>query len=142
MSEHSLNSKDRDFEQALGRLQPHVGCASLDRLLFEAGRASKTNKQRPWQVLSGVLGLLLVCSLVGQLGPSESVISVQEDDFVVVTWSPPHDVAPDKRLFSSRDYLAMRRAVLERGVEALPSAQGNGGRAMTVREGFVEQEWH
>jgi len=61
--EEGLTPAEQELESALGRLKPAANTLNRDELMFNAGRASAGRKQ-PWQMLSGVLIVLLLCSVL------------------------------------------------------------------------------
>ena len=62
-NEENLSPAERELESALGQLKPVSNTLNRDVLMFNAGRATAGRKQ-PWQMLSGVLTVLLLCSVL------------------------------------------------------------------------------
>jgi hypothetical protein len=61
-NEENLNPAEQELESVLGQLKPIANTLNRDVLMFNAGRAS-VGKRRTWQMLSGVLTVLLFCSV-------------------------------------------------------------------------------
>ena len=62
-NEENLTPAEQELESALGQLKPIANMLNRDALMFNAGRAT-AGKKRPWQMLSGVLTVLLLCSVL------------------------------------------------------------------------------
>ena len=62
-NEENLTPAEQELESALGQLKPIANTLNRDVLMFNAGRAT-AGKKRPWQMLSGVLTVLLLCSVL------------------------------------------------------------------------------
>jgi hypothetical protein len=61
--EEKLTAAEQALESALGQLKPITNTLNRDAFMFNAGRAS-VGRKRPWQILSGVLTLVLLCSIL------------------------------------------------------------------------------
>jgi hypothetical protein len=61
--EEGLTPAEQELESALGQLKPAANTLNRDELMFNAGRAAAGNKQF-WQMLSGMLMVLLLCSVL------------------------------------------------------------------------------
>ncbi|MHC4627414.1 MAG: hypothetical protein ACYTDV_10580, partial [Planctomycetota bacterium] len=61
--EEGLTPAEHELESALGRLKPAANTLNRDALMFKAGLAAAGGR-RPWQMFSGVLTLLLLCSIL------------------------------------------------------------------------------
>ena len=61
--EENLSPAEKELESVLGHLKPTANTLSRDVLMFNAGR-STAGKKRPWQVLSGMLAVVLFCSVI------------------------------------------------------------------------------
>ena len=62
-NKEKLTPAEQELESALGQLKPIANKLNRDMLMFNAGRAT-VGKKRPWQMFSGVLVVLFVCSLL------------------------------------------------------------------------------
>ena len=63
MYEENLSPAEKELESVLSQLKPTANTLSRDILMFNAGR-STAGKKRPWQVLSGMLAVVLFCSVM------------------------------------------------------------------------------
>jgi len=98
--------------------------------MFHAGRASAGTK-RPWQMLSGVLTILLLGSVLirPDLGVSQResasahLVAFQE------TAPVDHSQPKSPEAFA---YLTLRRNVVRRGLNALPPGSGMGSSSQRV----------
>ncbi len=61
--EENLTPAEQELESVLGQLKPIANTLSRDVLMFNAGRAS-AGKKLPWQMFSGGLIVLLLCSVL------------------------------------------------------------------------------
>ncbi len=124
--ETPLTPSEREIEAALGGLRPTRASMNRDRLMFCAGRTSARRQNRIWQGMSGFLGIMLLVSVVNR--PPATVINTSTNTVASNAREPlPVNVAsqsPDSfnrgRPDRVTDYVRMRRAVLDRGIEALP----------------------
>jgi hypothetical protein len=132
MNFENLPAADRELECALAGITPAAPRQPRDEWLFKAGaesaRASFRRRLRTWQSLAAVLALSTTASilirpsdrtqprevggrheLAAQTGPSDSSPLTPRAPWV------PRPVDPDSAL-------ALRDAVLARGIDALPNA--------------------
>ena len=129
--EPGLTPAQQRMEAIMGQLSPSARALDQEMLIFEAGRASQGSK-RPWQVMCGILMVLLCGSLiirVPQTKPFAPTAVVQQI---------PAPVWPVEMQHSdgSLGYLELQRTVLANGLDALPSY-----RAMrTVNQKQLDQE--
>jgi hypothetical protein len=61
--EENLSPAEKALESALGQLKPISNTMNRDVFMFNAGRAS-VGRKRPWQIISGALTILLLCSIM------------------------------------------------------------------------------
>ncbi len=61
-NKENLSPAEQELESVLGQLKPIANTLNRDVLMFNAGRAT-AGKKLPWQMLSGVLIVLLLCSV-------------------------------------------------------------------------------
>ena len=93
--------------------------------MFSAGRASVRRRNRFWQGLSSTLAVLLLVSVVSR--PRPASLALRPETIVHNTPSPssrPAATVDEDRLEAFRQYVRTRRAVLDRGIEALPTLSG------------------
>ncbi len=126
--EPELSPAQQKLEALLGQLNPSVTGLDRDRLMFQAGRASR-GSHRPWQAACVVLTLLLGCSLMicPQQTPSPHEW-VQTTPLVT-----PVDVATSD---PASGYLKLQRQVMEEGLDHLPKSK----RGWSPRRSRFEQE--
>jgi hypothetical protein len=141
MSESTHDDELTTFEAALARMTPMPEGINIARLLFQAGRLSAPRRSWAWpcataasMMLAATLGLVLVVRPTPQ--PAERIVTV----FVPSPTPPAHQPelslpstgetpvpVPQPSLAtdteqppSEGDYLQIRRAILAKGLDALP----------------------
>ena len=128
MQDERLTPSEMELEAALSGLKPAGAIANRDRVMFLAGRASMRRRSHLWQGASAFLTIALIVSLLVRPKPETSLS--QRDLIVVVndqarSLSVASDATSDvdsAKVQAYREYVRLRRAVLERGVDALPAA--------------------
>jgi len=144
-NENGLTPAERELEAALGGLRPTRAIVDRDHVMFVAGRGSVRRQRRVWQGVSTCLALMLAVSIfvrpgakVVEVGP-EFVRSERQD--VVETTFASEAVEPvdTESLERFVECIRMRRAVVDRGVEALPTLKARrsrGGETSLTVEGL------
>jgi hypothetical protein len=122
-NEENLNPAEQELESALGQLKPIANTLNRDVLMFNAGRAT-AGKKRPWQMLSGVLVVLLLCSvwLRPDLNGTQSLPSAPEPgEFQMAQslYQPAEVESPD-----SLAYPMLRENIVRYGLDALRFQEG------------------
>ncbi len=123
--EESLTPAERELESALGQLKPAPNMLSRDELMFNAGIAA-AGKKRSWQMLSGALTILLLGSVLTQVGLngaaelSSPPITAQHEMPQTLNRSVQFESG------GSLEYVTLRQNVVERGLDALPLRRGVG----------------
>jgi len=124
-NDNGMTPLERELEAALGGLAPAQTNISRDQVMFCAGRASARRRNRLWQGLSSTLAVLLLVSIVSRPKPAS-----QEPRSEIVVHSMPSPpsrpaaTVDEDRAEAFRHYVRIRRAVLDRGVEAIPTLSG------------------
>lgn len=120
-----MTPPERELEAALGTLAPARTHISRDRLMFGAGRASVRRRSHLWQGVSSALAILLLVSLVSRPRPAalEHHLNTVADNMPALS-SRPATMVDENRAEAFRQYVRTRRAVLDRGVEAIPTSSG------------------
>lgn len=123
MHEENLTPAEREFEATLRGLSPAAPAIDRNQLMYRAGYAAGSRRQRSWQGLAAVLAAGLGLSLAMQ--------ALRHDDrHMYVTQAPPPaphiqpalDTPADKPGDSSGySYIALRNDVLKHGLAVLPS---------------------
>jgi len=136
--EEGLTPAERELESALGQLKPAPNLLNRDELMFSAGIAA-AGKKRPWQMLSGALTILLLCSVLVRIdlnGAGELSSPPNSAQFQVARTSHrPVQVESG----GSLEYVTLRRNVVERGLDALPLRRGvSGGAQRKSRRQLLE----
>ena len=121
--EEGLTPAEQALESALGQLKPAASTLNRDELMFNAGRAAVGRKQ-PWQMLSGLLTVLLLCSVLIRpdvRGPGES--SSPGDP---VQYQMAQTVYRPVQTESTGPlaYPRLRRNIVRHGLDALTFEQG------------------
>jgi hypothetical protein len=116
--EENLTPAEQALESALGQLKPVTNIMNRDKLMFNAGRAS-IGKKQPWQILSGVLTVLLLCSILihSDLRSNQTVPSDSEQNYFQVAqtqYEPAKVESPE-----SMSYPKLRENIIKHGMDAL-----------------------
>ena len=142
-----LTPSERELEAVLGGLRPAHSKMNRDRVMYLAGRMSTRGQNRIWQGLSFCLVAMLVVSIVSK--PRRPATEIRPE---IVADATPNMTG---RGFSARlpepferrgfesfvNYVRTRRAVLDRGMEALPASRAAppaGGEPPLTRERLIE----
>ena len=122
-NEENLNPAEQELESALGQLKPIANTLNRDVLIFNAGRAT-AGKKRPWQMFSGVLVVLLLCSVWVRpdLNGTQSLSSVPEPGEFQMTQALYQPVQAESR--DSLAYPMLRQNIVRYGLDALRFQQG------------------
>ncbi|MHC4431962.1 MAG: hypothetical protein ACYTBS_08990 [Planctomycetota bacterium] len=123
--EEGLTPAEQELELALGRLKPAANTLNRDALMYNAGLAAARGK-RPWQMFSGVLTLLLLCSILirPELRRTEGFSSpgdIGEFQVAQAVYAPVQ-----AEPFGSLVYPKLRQSIVKYGLDALPLRQGVG----------------
>ena len=121
--EEGLTPAEQELESVLGQLKPAANTLNRDELMFNAGCAAAGKKQ-PWQMLSGVLMVLLLCSVLIRSDmhrPRESSPPRDSGQFRMVqtTYRPVQTKSPGPLV-----YPTLRRDIVRHGLDAWPLKQG------------------
>ncbi|MHC4120183.1 MAG: hypothetical protein ACYSWO_22040 [Planctomycetota bacterium] len=136
--EEGLTPAEKALECALGQLKPAADRLNRDELMFNAGRAAASGKG-PWQMLSGVLTVLLLSSVLIQIGSNEP--AEQPSVPVIAQYEMPQAPSRSVQFESggSLEYVTLRRDVVERGLDALPLRRAvSGGSANKSRRQLLD----
>ncbi|MCP4260998.1 MAG: hypothetical protein GY774_26330 [Planctomycetes bacterium] len=122
-NEENLNPAEKELESALGQLKPTINTLKRDVLMFNAGRAT-AGKRRPWQMLSGALTVLLLCSVLVRpdLDRAKSLTSGTEPGEFQVTQTSYQPVQAESS--DSLTYPVLRQNIVRFGLNALRFEQG------------------
>lgn len=142
-----LTPSERELEAVLGGLQPAHSKTNRDRVMYLAGRMSTRRQNRIWQGVSFCLVAMLVVSIVSK--PRRPAAEIRPEIVADATASmtvrgfsarAPEPFEP-RRFESFVNYVRARRAVLDRGMEALPASSATppgGGEPPLTRERLIE----
>jgi hypothetical protein len=127
MQDDRLTPSEERLEAALGSLKPGAALVNRDSLMFAAGRASARRQHYVWQGTSVSLLVLLAVAIATRPKPIEphvrEIVAVSAQSSAAVPFtrraSEPID---ETELAEFAQYVRLRRAVLERGVDALPAS--------------------
>jgi hypothetical protein len=128
--EPRLSPTKEHVETMLGQLQPNAQLLDQDVLMFKSGQASVGCKNRPWQVISGLLMLLLCASLVTRpeaTMPTAPTVAPEQSFVETMSVSEVHANA-------SFAYLKLQQTVLQEGLDALPARKMGGPQESRNRE--------
>jgi hypothetical protein len=122
-NEEKLNPAEQELESVLGQLKPIANTLNRDVLMFNAGRAT-AGKKRSWQMLSGVLVVLLLCSIWirPDLNEARNLSSGPEPGEFQITqamYQPAQAESPD-----SLAYPMLRQNIVRYGLDALRFQEG------------------
>lgn len=120
-----MTPSERELEAALSGLRPVRSAIDRDRVMFCAGRASVRRSTRLWQGLSSALMVLLLASVLTRPFAGESERGSETVARPVVRASHRAIEPVDQgQIEAFRQYVRTRRAVLNRGVEAIEASSG------------------
>ena len=125
MQDDRLTPTERELEAVLGGLHIRPAGVSRDAVMFDAGRASARRRNRLWQGASSVLALLLLISVLSRSDsrPSQpSPETVAQQPPVPVSQTVAADPVDTERARAFQEYIRTRRAVIDRGVEAIETS--------------------
>jgi len=131
-NDDGMTRLERELEAALGTLTPARTNVNRDQVMFCAGRASLRRRNRLWQGVSSTLAILLLVSVVSRSRPAQldrpgKAIAQQKPSVLPVNVSSlPIEPVDRQAAEAFRQYMRTRRAVLDRGVEALPASSAIG----------------
>jgi hypothetical protein len=122
-NEENLNPAEQELESALGQLKPIANTLNRDVLMFNAGRAT-AGKKRPWQMLSGVLTVVLLCSvwIRPDLNGTQNLSSVPEPGELPMAQTLYQPVQAESS--GSLTYPVLRQNIVRYGLDALRFQQG------------------
>ena len=122
-NEENLSPAERELEAALGQLKPISNTLKRDVLMFNAGRAT-AGKKRPWQMLSGVLTVLLLCSVLVRpdLNGARNLSSSAEPGEFQMMQTSYQPVQAESS--GSLSYPTLRKNIVRYGLDALRFQQG------------------
>ena len=142
-----LTPPERELEAVLGGLRPAHSKMNRDCVMYLAGRMSTRRQNRIWQGLSFFLVAMLVVSIISK--PRRPAAEVRPEIVADATpnmtgrgFSARSPEPFERRRFESFvNYVRTRRAVLDRGMEALPASRATppaGGEPPLTRERLIE----
>jgi hypothetical protein len=141
-----LMPMDRELEAALGGLYVTPATISRDRVMFDAGRASVRHRSHLWQGSSCVLALLLLISIISRPTPTapqhrlETVAQQQASVHPVARSAISIEPVDFERMRAFRQYIRTRRAMLDRGIEAIPAShETRGGSAPPLTREDIDE---
>ena len=120
--EEDMSPSEKALESALGQLKPITNIMNRDELMFNAGRASVRGKFH-WQMLSGTLAVLLICSFMLRFDMNETYnlpAGTQNEQIQIVQtqYQPAETSSSD-----SMAYPILRENVIKYGLDALQFQQ-------------------
>ena len=127
-NECGLTPAERELEAALQRLRPAQASANRDRVMFMAGQGSVRRQRRIWQGVSICPTVMLTASILSRPPLRTVEVTTQyaadtaQDVREAISVSDLLAPAERKSLEMFMDSIRMRRAVLYRGIEALPTS--------------------
>ncbi len=122
-NEENLTPAEQELESVLGQLKPIANTLKRDVLMFNAGRATAGTK-RPWQMLSGVLTVVLLCSVLIRPDSNgvRSFSSGPEPGEFQITQTLYQPVQAESS--GSLEYPMLRQNIVRYGLDALRFQQG------------------
>ena len=136
-NEEGLTPAQRELESALAAVRPARGGLNRDRVLFRAGQASARRQGLRTTGAMAVLSALLGASAIlfalrgAETKVVERVVYREAPEAPRVAVRPVETVAPSPApasFASQSEYLRLRQAVLEKGLDALPAAPASATR--------------
>lgn len=122
-NEENLTPAEQELESALGQLKPIANTLKRDVLMFNVGRATAGTKL-PWQMLSGVLTVVLLCSVLVRpdLNGARSLSSGPEPGEFQMMQTSFQSVQAESS--GSLAYPMLRENIVRYGLDALRFQQG------------------
>jgi len=117
-NEENLTPAEQELESVLGQLKPIANTLNRDELMFNAGRAT-VGKKLPWQMFSGVLIVLFLCSVLIRPDSNgvRSLSSGPEPGEFRMTQTLYHPVRTESS--GSLAYPMLRENIVRYGLDAL-----------------------
>ncbi|MBG85463.1 MAG: hypothetical protein CMO80_00990 [Verrucomicrobiales bacterium] len=112
-----LNPADREFELALGRMQPANTGIDQGEFAFQLGRASVQRQVNSWRATSAVLAVCLVGLMLGTIPRNHGPVLVESPVFI--------EPVADEPTLRSMAYLGVRDAVLRDEMDELDDFLGS-----------------
>jgi len=121
--EENLTPAEQELESVLGQLKPIANTLNRDMLMFNAGRAT-AGRKLPWQMFSGVLTVLFVCSVLIRPDSNgvRSLSSGPEPREFQMTQTLYQPAQSESR--GSLAYPMLRENIVRYGLDALRFQQG------------------
>ena len=118
MYEENLSQAEKELESVLGQIKPTENTLNRDVLMFNAGRATTGNK-RPWQLVSGMLTVVLFCSFLYRPNLERTQLlpynpNAGEFQIMQTSHQPVEAETPDSLV-----YPILRQNVIRYGLDAL-----------------------
>lgn len=129
--EPGLTPAQQRMEAIMGQLRPSAQALDQEVLIFEAGRATQGSK-RPWQVMCGILMVLLCSSLILQVPQTKPVTPTTVVQQIPARVWPVDTQQSDRTL----GYLKLQKNVLTNGLDALPAYRT----VRTINQKQLDQE--
>ncbi len=132
-NKNRLTPAQQELESVLSQISPAQDALNLELFMYRTGRASAGTK-RPWQMLSAVLTVLLLCSVL--IRPDLDVSQRESSPAHLVVFQETASVDHSRPSESPEAfaYLTLRQNVVRRGLNALPSESGMGSSAQPVHQ--------
>ncbi len=133
-NENGLTPAEKELEAALGGLRPAGATVDRDHVMFMAGRGSVRRQRRIWQGVSTCLALMLAVSILVRPGAKEVEVGPEyvandtQDVREMVLASEAAEPEDTESLEMFFEGIRMRRAVIDRGVDALPTMRARHSR--------------
>jgi len=126
------------LERALGRLTPADPGLDRDRLMFRAGQAAGRRGRGRWQAATAGLAaaLVLAMTLSTWRAGEPPAMPPMPGGPVIVHQMPSADEIPSPAAVPGVAYLRLRDAVLDEGLDALPTVK-SAEQATPVREAMM-----
>ena len=121
--EENLTPAEQELESVLGQLKLIANTLNRDALMFNAGRAT-VGKKLPWQIFSGVLIVLFLCSVLirPDSNGARSLSSGPEPGTFQMTQTLYQPVQAESS--GSLAYPMLRENIVRYGLDALRFQQG------------------
>jgi len=131
--EPQLSRSERELEVMLKTLKPAEPDVSAAQIAFEAGRRAGRMQLFRWRAAAAILVAALGVSIIAHPAarPVDRFVSVQPAEPREVKSPPELDRQPyaDASPSGAETYLNLRQTILQRGIDALPSARSSSGNA-------------
>lgn len=141
-----MSDQENELEAALAKLRPAGVEFDVVQLAYEAGRREAGRRGLVWPVVCGLLATGLLAALVVRPAtprPVERIVYVNQaaPPATMPMLQPMPREEPSPAVAAAAGYIALRDAVLARGLDALPAPPRGGGSMEPIPRAWGPARW-